>query len=81
MKGFLLQTKLHRRRQVEWMIFEYFKVSDTDTSVAEFHEILKVELKNDNLQPCNTRCDKTIIAMKKQPDDEDGGPVLQTDSS
>ena len=52
------------------MIYEYFKVSDTDESVLDPHEILKVELKNDNVQSVNTRWDETIISMKKQPDDE-----------
>ena len=52
------------------MMYEYFKVSDTDESVLDLNKILKTELKNDNVQACNTRWDETIIAMKKQPDDE-----------
>ena len=54
-------------RQVAWTIYECFKVSDTDESVLYFYEILKVEVKNDTIQPFNTRWD---IAMKKQPDEE-----------
>ena len=57
-------------RQVAWMIYEYVKVSDEDESVLDFDEILKVELKNDNVQPFNARWDETIIAMKTQLDDE-----------
>ena len=57
-------------RQVAWMIYQYFKVSDTDDSVLDLNEILKVELKNDNVQSFSTRWDETIIAMKKQPDEE-----------
>ena len=34
------------------------------------NEILKVEVKTDNVQPFNTRWDETIISMKKQPDEE-----------
>ena len=51
------KEKLHKKknrflteRQVAWMIYEYFKVSDTDESVWDLDEILKVELKNDNVQ-------------------------------
>ena len=52
------------------MINEYFKVSDTDESFLDLNEILKVELKNDNVQLFHTRWDETIIATKKQPDDD-----------
>ena len=52
------------------MIDEYSKVSDKDESVLDLNEILKVELKNDNVQSFNSRWDETIIAMKKQPDYE-----------
>ena len=53
-------------RQVAQMIYDNFKVLDTD----DLNEILKIELKNDNVQSFNTRWDEIIIAMKKQPDDE-----------
>ena len=46
------------------MICEY--ASDTDESVLDVHEILKVELKNDTVQSFNTRWDGTVLAMKKQ---------------
>ena len=52
------------------MFFESLKVSDTDESVLDLNEILKVEMKNDNMQPFSTRWDETIIAMMKQPDVE-----------
>ena len=52
------------------MLYDHFKVSDTDESVVDFNEILKVELKNYNIQSFNTRWDETMIVMKKQPDEE-----------
>ena len=44
-------------RQVTWLICEYVKVSDTDESVLDFSQSLKVELKSDNVQSFNTRWD------------------------
>ena len=44
---------------VQWAIFEYFQVGDTVESVLSFNEILKVELKNDNVQSFSTRWDET----------------------
>ena len=52
------------------MIYEYFKVYGTDNSELDLNEILKVELKNDNIQSSNTRWDETMIAMKMQFDEE-----------
>ena len=70
------KKKLHKKekrfitgRQVAWMTYEYFKVSDTDESVSDFNEMLKVELKNHNVQLFDTRGVETILAMK-QTDDE-----------
>ena len=45
--------------------------SATQTNpVLDLNEFLKVELKNDNVQSFNTRWDETVIAVKKQPDEE-----------
>ena len=61
-------------RLVTQMIYEYFKDSDMDEAVCDVDEILEVELKNDNVPSSNTRWDETIIATKKQPDEE----ILET---
>ena len=45
-------------------------MSDTDGSVLDLNENLKVELKNDNVQSFNTRWNESIIAMKEQLDDK-----------
>ena len=52
------------------MIYEYFKVSDTDESVLDLNDILKVEFKTDNIQSFNARWDENIIAIEEQPGDE-----------
>ena len=52
------------------MIYDYFKVSDTDESVLDLNDILKVEFKTDNIQSFNARWDENIIAIEKQPGDE-----------
>ena len=57
-------------RRVAWMICEYFKVSDTNESVLDLHEILKAEFEKDNVQSFNTRLDETITAMKNQHDEK-----------
>ena len=51
-------------------IYEYSKVSDTDGSVLDLNENLKIELKNDDVQTFNTRWNDTVLAMSKPPDEE-----------
>ena len=55
-------------RQVASMIYQYFKVGDTDESALDPNEILTVELKYDNAQSFDSRWDETIIALKKRCD-------------
>ena len=57
-------------KQVAWLIYENFKVSDTHESVSDLNEILNVELKNHNVQSLNTQWDETTIAMTTQPESE-----------
>ena len=52
------------------MICEYFKVSDTNESVLDLHEILKPNLIRTTVQSFDTRQDETITAMKNQHDEK-----------
>ena len=56
-------------RQLAGMTHGYYKVSDVGVSVLDPNEVLKVELKNDNVQSCNNKYDETVISMRK-PNDE-----------
>ena len=63
------ETRILTGGQVALMIYECFKVSDTDESALYLPEILTVHVKNHDVQSFNTRWDGTLIAMKNQPDD------------
>ena len=52
------------------MIFELFKISDTDGTVLNLFDFLKIEHRCDNVQTFDTRCDETIMEMQNQPDEE-----------
>ena len=56
------------RRQVAWMAFDHFKIRDMDGTVLDLSE--KQKLRNDTVQSFDTRWDDTVIAMRKQTDDE-----------
>ena len=57
-------------RKTAWMVFEHFKISATDGAVLPISDLLKVELKGDNMQPFDTKWDETVIVMQKQADEE-----------
>ena len=56
-------------RQVAWMTSDHFKISDTDGTFQDLPDLVKVELRSDNVQSFDTRWDETIIAMSKQFDE------------
>ena len=57
-------------RPVAWMIYDHFKVSDTDGTVLDLPDLVKVEIGNDTLQSFDTKWDETIVAMREHPDEE-----------
>ena len=62
----LHSRRVSRGRQATCIIYAYFNVSDTDDSVVELDEILKVELKKEHVQSFNTRWDKIAIITGKR---------------
>ena len=45
-------------RQIAWMIYDHFKLTDTDGAFLEFTDLLRVELKGDNLRAFDTLWDE-----------------------
>ena len=64
------EKRLLKGKQVAWMMYEHFKVSDTDESVLDLNEMSEVELENDHVLLSNKRPDETVLVMKKQPDED-----------
>ena len=45
-----LKGKMIKGRQVAWMTYKHFKLSEVDGAMLEWEELLHVELRGDNLQ-------------------------------
>ena len=56
-------------RQIAWMIYEHFRLTDIDGAVLEFTDLLRVELRGDNLRAFDTSWDETLLAMAHMPED------------
>ena len=52
------------------MIYEHFKIIDTDGTVQDISDLLKIELRCDSVQTFDTKWDETITATHRQPDEE-----------
>ena len=52
------------------MIFDHFKISDTDGTALDLSDLLKMKLRSDHVQSFDAEWDEAIIAMRKQLDDE-----------
>ena len=37
-------------RQIAYMIYDYFKINGTGEALLDFNDLLRVQLKNDNVQ-------------------------------
>ena len=64
------QSKFLLGRPTAWLIFEHFKINDTDGTVLAPSDFLQVELRNDDLQSFVAKWDETIIAMSRHSHEE-----------
>ena len=55
-------------RQITWMLYEYFKVSETDGAMLDWDELLSVELRGDNLQQFLSDLETTLLSINGLPD-------------
>ena len=62
--------RLLTTRQIAFMMFDHFRVSDTKCSVLDIGDLLNLELKGDNLRAFGTLWDETVLNILKEPDPE-----------
>ena len=66
-----------RRRQIAFMIYDYFRVTGAHDTVSDYADLFSVILHDDNVQEFDTRWDEVLLAMSKSPSDENLGKSLQ----
>ena len=54
--------------RIAYQIYDYFKISGTGEVLVEFHDLLRVQLKNDNVQGFDTKCEEVLLSMTKVTD-------------
>ena len=64
-------------RQIAWLIHKNFKFSGESEVILDLCDLLKVELKNDNVQAFDTKWDEVKSSMSKKPRLLDTGKSAQ----
>ena len=59
-----------RRRQIAFMINDYFRVTGAHDTVLDYAELFSVTLHDDNVQEFDTRWDEVLLSMSKIPSDD-----------
>ena len=51
------------------MIYDNFKISGTGEALLDFNDLPRMQLKNDNLQCFDIKCDEVLLSMTKMPEE------------
>ena len=64
------EDRFLRRRQIAFMIYDYFRVTSAHDTVLDYADLFSVTLRNDNVQEFDTRWDEILLSMTKIPTDD-----------
>ena len=59
-----------RGRQIAYMIYDYFRVTDAHDTVLDYADPFTITLRNDDVQEYGTRWDEILLSMTKIPSDD-----------
>jgi len=63
------QGNMMNGRQIAWMIYQHYKVSETEGALLCFEDLLHVSLKGDNVRAFVNEWEAVIIALKVVPEE------------
>ena len=71
----LVEMKAHKedrflRRQIAYLIYEYFKVTGANDSVAYYADLFTIVLRNDDIQEFDSKWNGIVLSMTKIPSDD-----------
>ena len=69
-----MQGIFMKGRQALKMVYDHYKISETECSLLEFQDLLKVTMKNDNLRGFHADWEHVLNGMNPMPADT----VLET---
>ena len=64
------QDRFFRGRQIAYLIYDYFRVTETNDSVENCADLFTIGLRNDNIQEFGSKWDGILLSMTKIPPDD-----------
>ena len=64
------QDRFLRRRQIAYLIYEYFRVTGANDSVENYADLFTFSLRNDDIQEFDSKWDGILLSVTKIPPDE-----------
>ena len=61
------QDRFLRGRQIAYLIYDYFRVTGTDSSVENYTDLFTIALRNDDIQDFDSKWDGILSSMTKIP--------------
>ena len=61
------QDRFLRGRQIAYLIYEYFRVTEANDSVENYADLITVALRNDDTQEFDTQWDEILLSMTQNP--------------
>ena len=60
------EVRFLRGRQIAFMIYDYFRVTDAHDTVLDYADLFSVTLRDDNIQEYDSRWDEVLLSMSKK---------------
>ena len=60
------EDRFLRGRQIAFMIYDHFRVTDGHDTVLDYADLFSVPLHDDKIQEFDTRWDEVLLSMKKK---------------
>ena len=64
------EDRFLRRRQIAYLIYEYFRVTGANDTVLDYGDLFTITLRNDDVQEFDTIWDEILLSMTKIPPDD-----------
>ena len=64
------EDRFLRRRQIAYLIYEYFRVTGANDSVENYADLFAVVLRNDDIQEFDSKWDGILLSMTQIPSDD-----------
>ena len=62
-EGWKKENRFFRERQIEFMIYEHFRVTGTNECILDFSDFTSVTLRGDDVQGFDTKWDEVLLCM------------------